>query len=82
MSTTTIRVSTKTRDVLREMAGMIGLSMQEIVERAIESYRREQLLQTANTAYAALRADSNAWQAYQAEQTEWDVTLADGLKEG
>ncbi len=80
MSTTTIRVSTTTRDTLREMAGTIGLSMQEIVERAIESYHREHLLQSANTAYAALRADSNTWQAYQAEQAQWDATLTDGLK--
>jgi hypothetical protein len=63
------------------MAVMTGLSMQEIVEQAIENYRRQHLLTTANAAYAALRTDSKAWQAYQAEQAEWDVTLADGLKE-
>jgi hypothetical protein len=63
------------------MAVMIGLSMQEIVEQAIDNYRRQHLLTTANAAYAALRTDSNAWEAYQAEQAEWDVTLADGLKE-
>jgi predicted transcriptional regulator len=81
VSTTTIRVSTKTRNILREMAVRIGLSMQEIVEQAIENYRRQHLFTTANAAYAALRADSKAWQAYQAEQAEWDVTLADGLEE-
>jgi hypothetical protein len=80
MSTTTIRVSTKTRDVLHEMAQDTGLSMQQLLEQALEVYRRQRLLQEANAAYEALAADSEVWRDYQQELASWDATLADGLE--
>jgi len=55
--------------------------MQEIVEQAVENYRRQQLLAAANIAYAALRADPDAWAEMEAERTAWDATLADGLED-
>ena len=81
MTTTTIRISTDTRNVLHELAREAGLSMQEVAERAIENYYRQQLLAAANAAYAALRADTGAWDEWQAEQAPWDETLADGLED-
>jgi predicted transcriptional regulator len=81
MVTTTIRISIDTRNVLHELAHEAGLSMQEVAERAIENYYRQQLLAAANAAYAALRADTDAWDEWQAEQASWDETLADGLED-
>ena len=78
--TTTIRVSTKTRDLLHDLARDAGVPMHEIVEQALEQYRRQQLLAATNTAYAALRNDPQATQEWQAEQNAWDVTIADGLE--
>jgi hypothetical protein len=46
-----------------------------------ELIRRRQLLAEANAAYAALREDAPAWEAFEAERAEWDVTLEDGLPE-
>lgn len=80
LSTTTIRVSLKTRDRLQELARRSGVSMQEVVEQALDLYRRQQLLAATNTAYAALRAEPDAWQNHQAERAEWDATLNDGLE--
>jgi hypothetical protein len=40
---------------------------------------RAAILEQVNASYAALRADPEAWQEYQAELAAWDVTLADGL---
>jgi hypothetical protein len=54
--------------------------MQEILEQAVEQYRRQRLLAATNAAYAALRADPEAWQALKEERAAWDVTLADGLE--
>ncbi len=82
MTTTTIRVSTRTRDTIHTLAAQAGVSMQVIVDAAVEAYRREQLLDSANAAYAALRADPLRWQALEAERAEWDGTIADGLDEG
>lgn len=78
---TTIRVSEKTRATLHELARDAGLPMAEVVEQAIEQYRRQRILDAANAAYAALRADPAAWAEVQAERAVWDTTLADGLKE-
>ena len=81
LPTTTIRVSLKTRDRLHELARRSGVSMQEVVDQALDLYRRQQVLSATNAAYAALRADADAWQTYQAERAEWNATLNDGLEQ-
>ena len=82
MSTsTTIRVSEKTRATLHSLARDAGIPMAEVVEQAIEAYRRKRILDAANAQYAALRADPEAWAEVQAERAVWDVTLADGLED-
>jgi predicted transcriptional regulator len=79
MATTTIRVSQHTHSLLHQLAREKGASMQDIVEQALDLYRREQLLRAANEAYAALRADPDSWDAYQQELADWNATVADGL---
>ncbi|MEZ4515661.1 MAG: cupin domain-containing protein [Chloroflexota bacterium] len=39
------------------------------------------LLESANTAYATLKEDAEAWRQLQEDRTEWDDTLADGLED-
>ena len=80
MTTTTIRVSVETRDALHELAHTAGVSMQQVLEQAIETYRRQRLLAEANVAYAALREDAAAWDDLARERSAWDATLSDGLK--
>ena len=77
---TTIRVSEKTRATLRVLAAARGESINEVAEKAVELFRRQQLLETTNAAYAALRREPEAWQALQAERAALDGTLADGLE--
>lgn len=81
MSTTTIRVSTRTRDLLQELAHRSGGSMQSVLEHALEHYRRQQLLDATNAAYATLQTDTVAWAELERERLDWDQTLADGLEE-
>jgi predicted transcriptional regulator len=92
MATTTIRVSLRTRDVLRELAQTSGRSMRAVVEQALEQYRREQagveqaleperrrqLLEATHAAYAALRAAPEAWAALEQERLAWEQTRAPG----
>ena len=78
---TTIRVSEKTRDIVHDLSRTIGVPMAEILERAIEQYRRQHILDVANAQYAALRADPEAWTEIEAERALWDATLADGLED-
>jgi hypothetical protein len=65
---------------LRLLATETGKTMAQIVEEAIESYRRSRFWAEYNAAYAALRADPAAWEDYQREIKAWDATLADGLE--
>lgn len=81
MTTTTIRVSDKTRAMLHELADAAGVPMQQIVERALESYRREQILMATNAGYLALKTNEDAWGDLEKERDAWDATLADGLEE-
>jgi predicted transcriptional regulator len=81
MTTTTIRVSLRTRDLLQELAQTSGSSMQAVLEQALEQYRRQQLLEETNAAYAALRAAPEAWAGLEQERLAWEQTLADGLEE-
>ena len=81
MTTTTIRVSLRTRDLLQELAQTSGSSMQAVLEQALEQYRRQQLLEETNAAYTALRAAPQAWADLEQERLAWEQTLADGLEE-
>jgi predicted transcriptional regulator len=79
MASTKVRVSAETHDVLRKLAAATGEPLERILERAVESYRREQFYAEFDAAYARLQADPVAWEEELAERALWEVTLADGL---
>jgi hypothetical protein len=54
--------------------------MHKVLAKALEAYRRQCILEKANAAYAALRADPETWEEEQQERQVWDITLADGLE--
>lgn len=75
-----VRINEQTHQILRAMAQAEHLSMQAVLERAIEEYRRRRFLEDVNDAYAALRTDPGAWEEIQAERAQWEA-LPDGLPE-
>ena len=79
MGQTTVRITEAARDSLRQLAENEGRSMQEVLELAIENYRRQKFLEQVNAGYAELREDPQAWQTYQEDMRLWDNTLLDGL---
>ncbi len=81
MSTSTVRISQRARNLLRDLASQTGESMQAILESALEDYSRRRFLEAANTSYAALRKDPQAWQEELEERALWDNTLMDGLED-
>lgn len=80
MSYTTIRVALETRNELRRLAEIEGGSMQAVLARAIEHYRRLQFLEEVNAAYARLRSDERGSAEYDRELAAWEATLADGIE--
>ena len=77
---TTVRITPHGHVLLGELARETGSPMTEILDAALESYRRQRLLDQANTAYDALAMDSAAWDSYRQEVDSLDATASDGLE--
>lgn len=78
MSSSTVRISKESSNILREIATQDRKSLQSILDAAIEDYRRHRFLQEANKAYSALRKNPKTWEAELEERNQWDVALSDG----
>jgi hypothetical protein len=74
-----VRISEQTHPSLRDMARADHDSMQSVLDKAVEEYRRRCFLEDVNAAYAALREDPEAWKEVEEERSAWDATLGDGL---
>jgi len=61
------------------MAEQTNSSLQEMLDQAIENERRRLVLQQTNLAYAKLRQNKKAWNAWRAELRQLDATLSDGI---
>ena len=79
---TTIRISRKTHEVLKELASQQTESMQAVLDAALEKYRHDIILSQLNEDYAALRKDKKAWKEELKERALWENTLRDGLEKG
>jgi hypothetical protein len=79
VSTTTVPISETGQQILRELAERTGQTALEILDKALDAYRRKVFLEQVNAGYAELRADPEAWAALEAERKLWDATLMDGL---
>jgi hypothetical protein len=78
MASQIVRIDEKSHRVLRDLAIVDRCSMQEVLSRALEEYRRIRFLKEANAAYAALRQNARLWKEDQKERSAWDATLVDG----
>jgi hypothetical protein len=76
-----VRISETTHTTLRALAGEGGESMQAVLDKAVEEYRRRRFWDQLETAACELRENSSAWAEEQAERRAWDATLADGLED-
>ena len=80
MPSTTVRIKRETKKLLEEIANQTGQKTQQILDEAIEAYRRRVFLERANRAYAALQQDADRWAEELAERKGWDATSSDDLK--
>lgn len=74
-----VRISRRAHALLRQLAEEEQQSMQSVLDRALERYRRERFLRAANSDFEALRSDPKAWNEELRERELWEQTLADGL---
>jgi len=79
MSERTIPISDASHQLLNKLAEETGQTTLEVINNALDAYRRELFFRQMDAGYAELRADSKAWAEHQAERKLWDATLLDGL---
>lgn len=80
LSSVNVRVTKQTHQQLAALAKENGLSMQAILDLAVEAYRRQSFLEALNADFAALRAKPEEWAEEMEERKLWEQTLADGLE--
>jgi hypothetical protein len=79
MSGPSVCVSEKTHQTLRELAERTGKAIPDLLDQAVEDYRRKAFLEAVNAAYAAVRADPKAWAEVEEERRSMAGSLMDGL---
>lgn len=79
MSTVMVRITTDTRERLKNIAKREGTTLQTVVDRAVEAHERQCFWAQMNAAWAALKSDPVAWQVELEERAAWDSTLMDGI---
>lgn len=79
MSTAILNLSDTSQRMLQELVEHTGQSANEVVDKALDAYRRKLFFEAMDAGYIALRADPVAWAAHLAERQQWDATLLDGL---
>jgi hypothetical protein len=79
MSAPTVPISAVSYQLLQELSEKTGQSTLEVLDRALDAYRRKLFFEQLHAGYAELRADPEAWAEHLAERKLWDATLMDGL---
>lgn len=74
---TTIRVPKPAASGLQSLAQARGVSVGAIVQELYQEYLDRRMLEETNRAYAALRADPEAWTAEETLRAELENTLMD-----
>ena len=74
-----LRLSKETHEKLRELARREGISMQGVLEKALDEYQKNQFFNSLDASFAALKSDPQAWAEEQQERRMWESTLMDGL---
>ena len=77
--TATVRISEETHNLLRDMAAERDESMQAVLDKALEQYRRQRFWEDMKTAYAAIEREPEALAAEKREFALFEGTLMDGL---
>jgi len=77
MPSVTVRVRGETHDALRELCARTHRKIGDLLDEAVELYRRRVFLTEANAAFARLRANRHAWAEETEEREAWAAALSD-----
>ncbi|QQR80526.1 MAG: ribbon-helix-helix protein, CopG family [Deltaproteobacteria bacterium] len=77
-NSTMIRIQIHLKEALDLLAQQTDSSLQEVLERAIEQYKRQYFFHQLNASYEKLKSSDR--ESIKEEMKLWDYTLMDGLK--
>lgn len=77
MASTSVRVTEETWSMIKDLAAKTNTSMQDVIQQAIEDYRRKKILEETNQAFLRLKNNPEAWQDELQERKEWENTIGD-----
>ena len=77
----TARISSRSDALIQEMVSLTGYTKVEVIERALEIYRRNERMRRMNEAYQTLKSDKSAWEEELKEREELEGTMDDGFEE-
>ena len=77
----TVRISPETRETVQRIARESNESMQSVIAKAVEEYKRYFLIERTNEAFAALRLQPKRWAEELEERHLWNAILNDDLEE-
>ncbi len=79
MSAPTVQISEVSYRLLKELTERTGQTEMEVLDKALDAYRRKLFFEHMNAGYAEMQADPEAWAEHLAGRRRWDATLMDGL---
>jgi predicted transcriptional regulator len=79
--TTTIRVKKELYNTVKSIAKEKNKNMQDILDEAIQDYKKREFFDSLNAAYAKLKTNPKVWKEAENEREVWDTILLDGLEE-
>src|SRR5712692_6618979 len=71
MSGPTVCISEVSHQLLKELAEQTGQTMMDVLDKALDAYRRKVFFEQLNAGYAELRSDPEAWAEHLA--TRWTL---------
>ena len=77
----TARISSRSDLIIQEMVSLTGYSKVEVIEHALENYRRNERMRLMNQGYENLQSDKSAWNEELKDREELEGTIADGFEE-
>jgi predicted transcriptional regulator len=79
MATFSVQIAENTQRSLEALSEQTGRSVSEIIDKAIEEYRRKLFFEGVDRDFAALKANPEAWDEELEERRLFENTLMDGL---
>jgi len=75
-----VRIRDEDHEMVKQLAEGTGMSISEVVSRALEEYRRKHFLYGLADDFAALRVRDGDWEDEIEERRAWDGVLGDDIE--